>query len=121
MGNFVILDITILPKKGLRDMSWKKFLLGVGIGVAGALLVNEVRERSLVPADAALKSVKEAFKKKGPIDGSWIHMVPETMMKNQFEYQVYRGGITRTVDSQQEQYEFIVDAKTGTLLDLQEM
>jgi predicted small secreted protein len=31
---------------------------------------------------------------------------------------VYKGGITRKNDVQQEQFEFVVDANTGTVLEL---
>ncbi|MFS0864501.1 PepSY domain-containing protein [Fredinandcohnia sp. 179-A 10B2 NHS] len=99
-------------------MSWKKFLLGVGVGFAGAYLLKEAMTETLLPGDKALKQAKEVFKKNGPIDGSWIQMNPEEYTKSGILYKVYKGGITRTVNNESRQYEFIADAKTGTILEV---
>ena len=37
--------------------------------------------------------------------------------KSFLQYEVYIGGISRSADDQTEQYEFIVDRKTGAILD----
>ncbi|MFT4414950.1 PepSY domain-containing protein [Fredinandcohnia humi] len=99
-------------------MSWKKFFLGVGIGFAGAYLLREALTETTLPGDKALKLAKEEFKKNGPIDGSWIQMNPEAYTRNGILYQVYKGGISRTDNNESHQYEFIVDAKTGTILEV---
>lgn len=99
-------------------MKWTKFLLGIGIGITSAYFVNKSINKGLVPAEKALNTVKAAFKEKGPIDGSWIHMVPETFSKFDLDYTVYHGGISRTVNDQLEQYEFYVDANSGTIIDI---
>ncbi|MCH1625354.1 PepSY domain-containing protein [Ferdinandcohnia quinoae] len=99
-------------------MSWKKFILGVGVGFAGALIVKEALKQYEISGEKALKLVKEEFKKNGPIDGSWIQMEPESYIKSEILYKVYKGGISRTVDMQDQHYEFIVDAKTGTILEV---
>ncbi|WP_449537289.1 PepSY domain-containing protein [Ferdinandcohnia sp. Marseille-Q9671] len=99
-------------------MSWKKFVLGFGVGFASALLLKEVMNDSAIPGDKALRLAKEAFKKNGTIDGSWIQMNPEDFTKSGMHYQVYRGGITRKMNQESHQYEFIMDAKTGTILEV---
>jgi predicted small secreted protein len=102
----------------LDHVSWKKFLLGLGIGFAGALILKSNMPRQPVSPEKALRIVKNEMKKHGPIDGSWIHMIPEPYQKNQVTYQVYKGGISRTVNGKLEQFEFLVDADTGVILEL---
>ncbi|MCM3587919.1 PepSY domain-containing protein [Mesobacillus maritimus] len=99
-------------------MNWKYFFLGVSTGVAGAYLVKEAtaRKENVAP-EQILEKVKNAFKKEGPITGSWINMTTETYFRFPIEHQVYKGGITRNLSGQSEQYEFIADAKTGTILE----
>lgn len=99
-------------------MSWNKFFLGFGVGFASALLVKEALSDSTIPGDKALKLAKEAFKKNGPIDGSWIQMNPEDYTKSGLHYQVYKGGISRKLNHESHQYEFIMDAKTGSILEV---
>lgn len=99
-------------------MSWKKFLLGFGVGFASALLLKEALSDSLIPGDKALKMAKEAFKKNGPIDGSWIQMNPQEYSNAGIQYQVYKGGISRRINQESHQYEFIMDAKTGSILEV---
>lgn len=99
-------------------MGWKNFLLGVGVGFAGAFLVKELLDDQLLSSEKALKLAKDAFKKNGPIDGSWIHMEPQKHVKSGISYNVYKGGISRTLDNESFQYEFIVDAKTGSILEV---
>ncbi|THE14800.1 hypothetical protein E1I69_03000 [Bacillus timonensis] len=99
-------------------MGWNKFLLGFGVGFASALLLKEALSDSLIPGDKALKLAKEAFKKNGPIDGSWIQMNPENYSKSGIQYQVYKGGISRKLNQESHQYEFVIDAKTGSILEV---
>jgi predicted small secreted protein len=99
-------------------MNWKTFLIGVGAGLAGAYAVRELAsQKETVAADKVLQHAKAAFKKSGPISGSWINMTAEPYTKQPIEYQVYKGGISRNVDGNVEQYEFIADAATGAILD----
>ncbi|MDQ1001175.1 putative small secreted protein [Neobacillus niacini] len=45
-------------------------------------------------------------------------MVTEPFEKHQINYQVYKGGISKSQNGINEQFEFIADASTGTLLDI---
>ncbi|MCA1032392.1 PepSY domain-containing protein [Bacillus timonensis] len=99
-------------------MSWKKFIFGVAVGFAGALLMKETLATQPISAEKALKLVKESFKKHGPISGSWIHMQPENYTKHNVPYTVYKGGITRHLNGNLTQYEFFVDSKTGVIIDI---
>ncbi len=99
-------------------MGLRKFLLGVAIGIVGTFFVNKLLPSSRISSDQALKLVKQEIKKHGPIDGSWIQMIPEKYERNNISYNVYKGGISRTIDNYSEQLEFIVNAENGTILDI---
>ena len=102
-------------------MSWQKFLLGVGVGLTSAYLYKQVQNERPISSEKAVKVVKDAFKKHSSVDGSWIHMVPESYSKFNFPYSVYKGGITTTKDGATVQHEFVVDAKSGAILDIFEI
>ncbi|MFD2805006.1 PepSY domain-containing protein [Litchfieldia salsa] len=99
-------------------MKWQKFFLGVGVGFASAYFLNKTITEKGVSAEKALGNVKDAFKQDGPINGSWIQMVQEEYKKNHILYKVYKGGISREINGMLEQYEFIVDATTGTIIEI---
>lgn len=103
-------------------MNWKAFWLGAAAGAAGAYAVNTVVSQNRdVPAQKVLNHAKEQFRLSGPVNGSWIHMEAVPYDKNGIQYRVYRGGITRTspnLEDSGEQYEFVADATTGTILDV---
>lgn len=101
-------------------MKCKDFLAGILTGVAAGIVVKEAIERTnpYVSADAVLNGVKEEFKKEGPIDGSWIVMKTEPFENKIISMDVYRGGISRVMNGELEQYEFAADAKTGTVVEL---
>lgn len=96
------------------------FLFGAVAGAATALLVQKQAAESMnVPPEKVLKQVKEAFKQKGPVDGSWIQMKPQEITHGGFPVLVYKGGISRPGETGNEQFEFAADAKTGTLLSVE--
>lgn len=73
-------------------------------------------EKHKMKGQQVLKSVKSTFKEQGPIDGSWINMTAGTYDHYDDVIEVYYGGITRTEQGEQVQYEFIADAYTGDIL-----
>jgi predicted small secreted protein len=100
-------------------MNWKSFALGAAVGaVGGIVLSGTVKDHKTVSPEKVLKEVKERFKEDGKIDGSWISMKPESFKQHTFETQVFKGGISRRVDGELEQFEFIADVKSGTILDV---
>ncbi|WP_379965333.1 PepSY domain-containing protein [Ectobacillus sp. sgz5001026] len=102
-------------------MNWKNILLGVGLGfTAGYFVANQLQQNGHISADKALKMAKKVFSEKGEITGSWIHMVPEVWEKYDIAYDVYRGGVTTVTLDKQNRYEFLLDANTGTILDVTE-
>lgn len=99
-------------------MNWKSFLLGAAVGIVGGYAAREIlSQKSKISPDKALIIAKEVFKKHGPISGSWILMNAEKYEKNEIQYDVYRGGISRLTGENMVQYEFISDASTGTIIE----
>ncbi|WP_442595556.1 PepSY domain-containing protein [Neobacillus sp. D3-1R] len=101
-------------------MKWKSFLLGVAVGAISGYATNKyITSQTYLSAEKVLENTKRQFKEQGPISGSWIHMKLEPFQKNHVSYQVYKGGISRNdSNGKPEQFEFVADAKTGTLLDV---
>lgn len=100
-------------------MNWKSFLLGAAVGYGAAIATRELLDPSRNPSpEKVLTDVKERVKKNGKIYGSWIVMKPEAYVKDELTYEVYRGGVTRNTDGKHEQFEFVADSKTGTILEL---
>src|SRR5690625_3813338 len=98
-------------------MSIKRTVLAIGLGVAiGYFSKTQIDKFQKTTPENALKHAKEAFKKQGPISGSWIYMKPEEVEKNGLKYMAYRGGITRTIDGVKKQYEFYTDIDTGAII-----
>ncbi|RAK21197.1 putative small secreted protein [Anoxybacillus vitaminiphilus] len=98
-------------------MSWRKFFIGVGVGFAAAYILNASLDKKMISSEKALALAKNAFKQSGPIVGSWIQTNPEKYEKDHFVYDVYKGGISRET----EQYEFIIDAYTGKILETRKL
>ncbi|WP_440896139.1 PepSY domain-containing protein [Amphibacillus sp. Q70] len=97
-------------------MNWRKVLGALGIGVAiGYFVKTKISEMPVQP-EQALKLAKEKFKEGGAVSGSWIYMKSEELNLHGLNYLVYRGGITRTINDANQQFEFYVDAYTGTII-----
>ncbi|RSK28217.1 hypothetical protein EJF36_15720 [Bacillus sp. HMF5848] len=100
-------------------MGWRRFAFGIGIGIAGAVLLQErLKNKDFISGEKALKLAKNALSEVGTITGSWIQMFPEEFTNQKLSYSVYTGGLTLSDDRQ---LEFMVDAKTGTVLDYKEL
>lgn len=102
-------------------MKGKYFLLGLGLGITSTYLVKKRVEQSKISSDKALAIVKKAFKEKGPIDGSWIYTIPEIYSNEHLTYEVYKAGISRSVDNQLEQYEAYIDIYTGVIVHVEQL
>ncbi|WLR50264.1 PepSY domain-containing protein [Bacillus tianshenii] len=99
-------------------MKFRNFLVGASIGFASALMVAKKLDEQFISPEKALKYAKDAFKEKGPVDGAWVHMEPEQVSKFDMTYNVYRGGISSSLHGELKQFEFLVDAKSGTIIDV---
>jgi predicted small secreted protein len=97
-------------------------MIGIGTGLVGGFIAKQMLDHcSTLSPENVLEKVKDVFKEQGPINGSWIQMKPETFERDQLSYEVFKGGITKLVDNISEQYEFIADATTGTILSIQKL
>jgi predicted small secreted protein len=100
-------------------MNWKSFILGAAVGLIGGYAAKEIINlKTNVSPEKVLDQVKKQFNQNGPISGSWIHMEAEPYEKQDIKYRVYKGGISKNNNGSNEQFEFIADAQTGTLLDV---
>jgi predicted small secreted protein len=103
-------------------MKIKNFLIGTACGfVAGWAFQSYLKDSKLYSSEEVLKRVKEAIKKDGKIIGSWIVTKPETIDRHSVSYQVYRGGITKLTEEKQINVEFLADAKSGTILEIEKL
>jgi predicted small secreted protein len=103
-------------------MNWKSFVLGAAVGLISGYAAKEIiSQKTYVSPEKVLDYVKKQFNQNGPISGSWIHMEAEPYEKQQINYQVYKGGISKNHNGLNEQFEFIADASTGTLLDVRSL
>ncbi|PPA71682.1 hypothetical protein [Jeotgalibacillus proteolyticus] len=100
-------------------MNWKDVTIGAVAGVAAGIAISQTASRAVpMSPDKVLEDVKTQFKRQGTIDGSWIQMKPEEHEIMAVKNRVYRGGISRHQGIELEQFEFIADAKTGTVMDV---
>ncbi|TDM07670.1 PepSY domain-containing protein [Macrococcus lamae] len=97
----------------------KKWWIGSSIVVA-ALVAGYLfsRRYRLMNPELLLEDMKKKF---NGVESSFIVYTPERYKKFGVETQVYRGGVTTNFDNYKEEFEFIVDAYTGQLIDCVEM
>ena len=101
-------------------MKLRDFAIGVVAGLAAAVIIREISDRALPykSADEILAELKQQFKKDGHIEGSWIFMKPEYFQNGYSSIPAYRGGITQIIDGESKNFEFVVDAHQGILLEV---
>ena len=101
-------------------MKLRDFAIGVVAGLAAAVIIKEISDRALPykSADEILAELKQQFKKDGHIEGSWIFMKPEYFQNGYTSIPAYRGGITQIIDGESKNFEFVVDAHQGILLEV---
>ncbi|WP_273851098.1 PepSY domain-containing protein [Guptibacillus spartinae] len=102
-------------------MRTKDLLIGALIGAGAAALTASTiaSKRTYISPEKALKAVKGAVKPVYTVKGSWIHMKTDSVKKFNLPYTVYAGGLTCEKEGKLQQLEFMVDAETGTLVELQ--
>jgi len=103
-------------------VNWKTFISGVAAGFAAGYVVKELTNQSNITSpEKILSTIKSTLGQGGEtIRGSWIMMKPEKYTKNELDYDVYKGGLTKQEGLESTQYEFIADATTGTIIDFYE-
>ncbi len=96
--------------------------IGVAVGAGVGLLAGYfLRDKKALSPENVLNQMKTAFKKSGPIEGSWIESEKKPFFTGEIEQKVYYGGFTRKEQNEMVQYEFVADAMTGALLRLEKI
>lgn len=94
-------------------------VLGIGLGLASGILSASLKQKEqALHADKILDNVKKAFLKEGPIEGGWIQYEKQPFQKFAIKTDSYLGGINRLEDDKIVTYEFLADANTGAILEL---
>ncbi len=101
-------------------MRLKDLAVGCAAGFAGAVITQKVLRKKTLSSEEALKIVKKQVRQALHIDGAWIYLTPQDYSKNGLNYQVYKGGLTSKDEQSSLHYDFVVDASTGTIIDLNE-
>jgi predicted small secreted protein len=100
-------------------MKWRNLLTGFAIGFTAAYAIKQ--NQSSLSSSEALYIVKQAFKQNGTIDGSWIHTTTKILQKHGMVFEGFNGGIIRTINNEQEHFEFFIDRKSGAILELNKL
>lgn len=97
----------------------KLIFTGAVTAVAIGTTYFVIKEQSRIRRQQrALDRVRALFKDEGNIIGSYIETTPKPFKHANITTMAYFGGITREKDGQVFQYEFVLSAKTYTLIDL---
>lgn len=101
-------------------MRLKDLAVGCAAGFAAALIVQRMLHKKTLSSEEALKKVKKQVRQALHIDGAWIYLTPQDYSKNGINYNVYKGGLTSKDEDSSLHYDFVADASTGTIIDLNE-
>ena len=101
-------------------MNWKMITSLVAGFTVGYATSSYMKESKLSDPEKVLASIKKKFRELGQVSGTWILMTPEKFRNQILEFDVYQGGITVHIDDFERKFEFIVDAKTGAILTVDE-
>ncbi|WP_141603943.1 PepSY domain-containing protein [Terrilactibacillus laevilacticus] len=100
-------------------MKWKPLIFGFVVGMTSQLVYQKRKEKQLLTPEKALQSVKKSVKSDLDVNNGWIYLTPTDMKRHGISYNVYQGGVTANQGNEKKHYDFIVDAQTGTILELQ--
>lgn len=102
------------------NSSLNPWLLPVTLGASGVIgfLAGKLFGQRRISADQILKMIREDFKREGKVTGSWINHHRILYQRFAVKTEAYEGGITRMEDDQPVDYQFVADAKAGSLLSL---
>ncbi|MDN4072558.1 MULTISPECIES: PepSY domain-containing protein [Fictibacillus] len=98
-------------------MKASKWILAGVAGFAAGYSAAKRTPQNLTP-EKALNIVKSRTKDEFMVTGSWIGVHTEEVKRFGLPYTVYKGGLSSTLNSTLTQFDFMIDAKTGTILDI---
>lgn len=94
------------------------FIQGMTIGLTSAFCWHRYMKR--LPNEL-LAEIKKLFLREGRIEGSWIESSPRITTWQDEHRLVFVGGITRRENEQLVQYQFMFDARSKELLELEKV
>ncbi|MDF2911179.1 MAG: hypothetical protein K0Q56_2060 [Sporolactobacillus laevolacticus] len=86
--------------------------------LAGIATCRLMAEKKTLSSEHVLDRVKKAVSEQLSINGAWIYLTPHTWSKDSFTHFVYKGGLTSSENGISRHFDFIADARSGTLLEL---
>ncbi len=101
-------------------MNWRNLIL---VGLTGAAIgyVFTKKQTETITPERALKRLKEKASEHYSITGAWIMVKAEETSVHGLPYSVYKGGFSHSIPGiEAVHFEFLIDAATGTLLQLVE-
>lgn len=99
------------------------WLVPITLGASGIVgfITGKLFGKRPFPANRALKLIRHDFSREGTITGSWIDQRQIPFQRYAVKTRAYQGGITRLEDGKPVNYEFKVDAYTGSLLEMKRL
>lgn len=97
-----------------------RFLFGVAAGIAVGYMIYKKEKKEFLKPETVIHRLKNRYKKKMTITGSWIQVEPIREEFNGVQYNIYQAGLNGVVDGLPTFLEFRVDADTGSLLSVKE-
>jgi predicted small secreted protein len=99
-------------------MKWKTFLIAGLAGAAAGYMITKTKTEWITP-EKALKLIKDKASEHFSISGAWIVVTREEKNVHNMLYTVYKGGFSHSIEGMPAvHYEFLIDAQTGTVLQL---
>lgn len=97
------------------------WLVSATLGVSGitGFFIGKLLGNRKLSANKILRNIRRDFRSEGPITGSWIENFTKPYQRFAFKTDTYQGGISRLEDGHVVNYNFLADAHTGTLLQLE--
>jgi predicted small secreted protein len=102
-------------------LKYKRLLVGIGLGIAGGVLLKRKLSSQYVQPEKALKTVKPFFRSYGNVTGTWINSEPKWTSTSVHEGDIYEGGFTIDDNGEQKNYTFMLNAENGELITTHEI
>ncbi|MCL1630649.1 hypothetical protein M3N64_01605 [Sporolactobacillus sp. CPB3-1] len=97
----------------------KTLIIGVIAGyIAGMTVTRIMNGKITLSSEQVLERVKHTAKNQLSFDGAWICLTPHIWSNDQLNHLVYKGGLICNEQGKNHHYDFVADAKSGTILQL---
>lgn len=100
-------------------MKNSSFLLGLLVGSVSSVLAYQVTQKKVnASPEKSLQRVKSAFQQHYTVTGSWIHLKPETLVREKIETSIYNAGLTVKDEDKIRSFALQLDASTGAVISI---